>query len=86
MVLRRPGLPLEAELEGALAEALAGDPPGPAMAKRLERIAREILLRHNLPAARVVALSDAHETVVHVLLPPGPARVRELVVKVDSPR
>ncbi|MFN7146759.1 MAG: hypothetical protein ACK4YP_23500, partial [Myxococcota bacterium] len=79
-------LTLDAELEGALADALAGDSPGPALAKRLERVARAILLRHGLRAARVVARSDAHETVVHVVLPPGPARVRELVVKVDSPR
>lgn len=76
---------LDAELEGALVDALGGDPPGPQLAKRLERVARAILLRRGLGAARVVARSDARETVVHVLLPAGPARVRELVVKVDSP-
>lgn len=79
-------LPLEAELEGALTDALGGDPPGPGLAKRLERIAREILLRRGLAGARVVARSDPHETTVHVIVPEGPARVRELVVRVDDPR
>jgi hypothetical protein len=78
-------LGLEALLEGALTDAVGGDPAGPALAKRLEREARAILLRHGLGAARVVVRSDARETVVHVVLPPGPARVRELVVRVESP-
>ncbi|MDP2314977.1 MAG: hypothetical protein Q8P41_18905 [Pseudomonadota bacterium] len=77
-------LSLEAELEGALTDAIAGDPPGPMLAGRLERLAREILLRRGLGAARVVARSDARETTVHVVLPPDAARVREVVVRIGS--
>lgn len=77
---------LEDLLEGALTDALGGDPPGPQVARRLERIAREILLRHGLGAARVVARSDAHETVVHVLLPPAGPQVRELRLRIEGIR
>ncbi len=77
-------LSLEAELEGVLTDAVGGDPPGPGMARRLERLAREVLLRRGLGAARVIARSDARETTVHVVLPPGPSTVRELVVRVGS--
>jgi hypothetical protein len=80
----RPPLSLEAELEGALTDAVGGDPPGPQLAKRLERVARAILLRRGLGAARAVVQSDAHGTVVHVVLPPEGARVREIRVRVDS--
>ncbi|MFZ5479372.1 MAG: hypothetical protein ACOZNI_21590 [Myxococcota bacterium] len=76
---------LEAELEGALADAVGGDPPGPHLAKRLERIAREILLRRRLGAARVVAHSDARETWVQVLLPAAGPKVHAITVRVDSP-
>jgi len=75
---------LEAMLEGALMDAVGGDPPGPGLAKRLERIAREILLRRGLGAVRVIASSDARETTVHVVMPAGPATVREVVVRVGS--
>ena len=77
---------LQDVLEGALTDALGGDPPGPSVARRLERIAREILLRHGLRNARVIATSDVHETVVHVLLPGEGPRVKELRVRVESAR
>jgi hypothetical protein len=77
-------LSLEAELEGALVDAVGGDPAGPMLARRLERIARAILLRRGLGRARVIARSDGDGTVVHVVLPPGPTPVRELVVRVGS--
>ena len=80
----RAAITLEDELEGALTDAVAGDPPGPSLAKRLERVAREILLRRGFPQARVIVVSDAVETTVQVLLPPDPARVGAIVIRVES--
>lgn len=78
-----PALDLEAELEGALLDATNGDPPGPMLGRRLERVAREILLRRGLGSARVVVSSGPAGTEVQVLLPTGPATVRTLRVTVD---
>lgn len=82
----RAAITLEDELEGALTDAVAGDPPGPSMAKRLERVAREILLRRGFPQARVIVVSDSVETTVQVLMPPDPARVGAIVIRVESGR
>ena len=77
-------LSLEAELEGVLTDAVGGDPPGAGLAKRLERLAREVLLRRGLGAARVIARSDREGTFVHVVMPPQDARVQDVVVRVGS--
>ncbi len=74
---------LEAELEGALADAAAGEPPGVALGKRLERVAREILLRRGLGAARVEVHSARAETSVQIHLPPVRSVVQTLRIAVD---
>lgn len=79
---RAPWHSLEAELEGALIDAAAGDPPGPMLGKRLERVARAILLRRGLGAARVLVSSGPRGTSVTVQLPPDGPRVREIVLDV----
>lgn len=71
---------LAAELEGALLDATLGDAYGPLLARRLERVARAVLLRRGLGAARVIASSGPQGTFVEVLLPPAPARVGRLVI------
>lgn len=81
-----PALTLEEELEGALVDATGGDPPGPALGKRLERVAREILLRRGLGAARVFVSSGPRGTEVRVVLPEAGARVREVCVRVEGAR
>jgi hypothetical protein len=72
---------LEAELQAALEDAGSFEHPGPDLARRLERVARAILLRRGLRTARAVARSDAHGTSVHVILPADGPRVREIVVR-----
>lgn len=73
---------LEGELEGMLMDAVAGEPAGPALAKTLERLAREVLLRRGLGDAKVIAHSSDAGTFVRVLLPPGKARVAQVQVSV----
>lgn len=75
---------LEAEIEAALIDAVAGGAAGPALAKTLERLAREVLLRRGIPNARVQARSGPEGTFVRVVLPTGPRRVRKVGVKVDG--
>lgn len=75
-------LSLAEELEAALDDALQGDPPGPLLGKRLERVARAILLRRGLGDARVFVDCSPRGTEVHVVLPPDGPRVRELRVRV----
>lgn len=75
---------LEAELEGALLDAMQGDPWGSALAGRLKLVARSILLRRGLGAARVeVGQGPDGAVQVQVLLPPQAARVRRLVIGLD---
>lgn len=76
--------PLAIVLEEALLDAVGGEPYGPLLARRLERVARAILLRQGLGAARVLAESGPQGTRVTVLLPPGPRRVRQLVISLGS--
>lgn len=77
-------LSLEAELEGALIDATGGETYGPLLARRLERVARAVLLRRGLGRARVIAESSSKGTSVVVLLPPGPARVRQIVIRLSQ--
>jgi hypothetical protein len=43
---------IEEELEGELEDAVDSDPPGAMLGKKLERVARAVLLRHNLGSAK----------------------------------
>jgi hypothetical protein len=69
-------------LEGALCDAVGGNPPGKNLGKRLERVAREILLRHGLSEARVEVSSGPAGTSVRVCLTPEGPVVREIKVEV----
>ena len=75
---------LAAELEGALLDAMGGDPWGPALKGRLMTVARHVLLRHGEARARVEVGYGSRGVEVTVLLPPGPARVRRLVETVGG--
>jgi hypothetical protein len=74
---------LEAELEGALLDAMQGDPWGSLLAGRLERTARAVLLRHGLGAAHLMVTRQGAAVLVQVTLPGAPRRARNLVVRLD---
>ena len=65
-------------LEVAAMDALRGEPPGPAVAKRLEREIRVVLDQHGLSGARVLARSDHTGTVVRIRLPRPDQTVQEI--------
>ena len=69
---------LEEELEGAFMDCTRGDPPGPLLGKRLERVAREILLRRGLGSAKVMVASSPAGTSVRILLAPDGPTVGEI--------
>ena len=71
-------LPLEAALEGALIDALAGEPRSPMLARRLETVARALLYRRGIQGARVSARLAAGGVEVEVLLPPTTPRVQQI--------
>lgn len=75
---------LRATLEDALLDALQGDPPGPALYGRLATVARGILLRHGLGAARVEIGPAPDGVRVTITLPPGPTRVARLVLHLGT--
>ena len=84
---RRSAEGLEGELEGVLMDAVAGEPAGPALARTLERLTREVLLRRGLGDAKAIAHSGHDGTFVRVYLPPGRARVLSIQVGLtDSSR
>lgn len=62
---------LAEELELACIDAMRGDPPGPGMAKRLERTVTDLFYRKGIEG-RVEARSDHRGTKVAVgIMPPG---------------
>lgn len=83
-IAHREGDSLEAELEGALVDALGGEPASRGTMKTLERVARAILLRRGMGAARVVVEPAIEGFTVHVVMPPGPARVGSVRVSVQG--
>lgn len=74
---------LQDDLETALMDAMQGDHWGSGLKGRLELAARTVLLRHGYRSAKPRAELGPDGVVrVEILLPPGPARVRRLVVSV----
>ena len=71
---------LQDDLDTELTFALMGDPWGPSLAGRLQTMARMVLLRHGLPKAQVRVSREGAGVRVHIALPPGPQRVRQLVL------
>lgn len=83
--MSRPDLArLQDELDTELTLAMTGDPWGPALVGRLKTMARMVLLRHGLSRAQVHVVQEGAGVRVHVALPPGPQRVRQLVVSVGD--
>jgi hypothetical protein len=77
---------LEAELEGALMDAMMGDPWGRGLQARLEREAKSVLMRHGVRGARVVVSQVRPGGVgVQVVLPPSPQRVQQVVLRFGAP-
>lgn len=74
---------LEAELEGALMDAMCGDPWGSLLVGRLERAAWTVLLRHGQGRAAVSVTRQGAAVLVEVTLPSAPRRARSLVVRLD---
>ncbi len=75
---------LQAELEAALIDSLAGDPWNAQTAGRLAREARSVLLRHRLGNARVTVSYRDGAAVVSIVLPPGPRRVQRLTIRLGA--
>ena len=75
---------LQDELETELTLAMMGDPWGAALAGRLKTMARMVLLRHGLPKAQVQVVREGAGVCVRIALPPGRARVRQLVVSIGD--
>lgn len=77
---------LEAELEGALMDAMMGDPWGRGLQARLEREAKWVLQRHGVRGAQVRVYEIKRGAVgVDVVLPPGPNRVNAVVLRFGAP-
>lgn len=79
----RPPATLEEQLREALETSLHGERRGPDLARRAEREARAILLRHGLKDSRVRAILDGDTLHVEVLLPPEAPRVGAVVVRLS---
>lgn len=71
---------LEEELEIACLDEMRGDPPGPSMAKRLERAVMVVLRRRRIRGARVQCTSGPRGTHLTLLLPVDGQRVRQVVL------
>ena len=79
-----PPSPLHDALEAALMDALNGDPAGPALYGRLRTIARAHLLQRGLGAAQIEVGPAPGGVRVAIRLPPGPARVAQLVLTLST--
>lgn len=79
---RPPGLDadLAETLEVACLDEMRGDPPGPGLAKRLERAVRDVLRAARIDPVAVRATSDRTGTRVTILLPRPDATVAEVVL------
>ena len=74
---------LSEDLEIAAMDAIRGDPPGPAVARRLEFAIRDVLILHNLSSARVIVSSNQSGTTVTLLLPTPSDRVTEVKIRLQ---
>ena len=69
------------DLEVSCLDAMRGDPPGPGLARRLERAVGDVLRRRGL-TARVQATSDRSGTRVILLFPKPDRTVQQVVLTV----
>jgi hypothetical protein len=73
---------LRLRLQHAVEDAVMGENLGPALASRIELAARGELSRAGVRGGRVQVRQQGRGLEVLVTLPPGPARVRELVLRI----
>ena len=59
-------------------DALRGDPPGPAVARRLELVCKRVMDQYGASGARISATSTRRGTTVRILLPQPDETVREV--------
>jgi hypothetical protein len=72
---------LEQELRYAVEDAIVGEPLRPGLGERARSAAVGVLHRHNIRSGRVVVRRQGAGFVVEVILPPGPARVQQVVLR-----
>ncbi len=72
---------LHARLQSALEKAVMGQNLGPALIGQIARTARMELNRAGVRGGKVVVRAQGRGFEVQVLLPPDPARVREIVLQ-----
>lgn len=83
--MRFSELMLRRELQSALELATHGKHMTPFLAGDLKTVARSILLRHGLDRAQVhVSQAGPNGFSVTVVLPPGPARVEQIVLHIGQ--
>ena len=75
---------LQDELDTELTLAMMGDSWGSALSGRLKTMARMVLLRHGLSKAQVDVIREGTGVRVLIALPPGPHRVRQVVVSIGG--
>jgi len=73
---------LRLRLQHAVEDAVMGENLGPALSSRIELATRGELTRAGVRGGRIQVRQQGRGFVVTVTLPPGPARVRELVLRI----
>ena len=71
---------LKREIQLALMDEFHGDAYSPALVGRLTMVTRAVLLRHGQSKAQVHIAKQGDGVEIVVLLPPGPKRVKRLVL------
>lgn len=72
---------LEDELRCAVEDAIVGQPLRAGLAGRAQSAAMGVLVRHNIRGGQVRVSQQGAGFAVEVLLPPGPQRVRHIVLR-----
>jgi len=75
---------LRAELEAALEDAVVGEPNSAALEGRVRTVTRAVLMRRGLGRSRIEVRRQGAGIAVRIVLPPGAARVREIVLTLGA--
>ena len=73
---------LKTRLQHAVEDAVSGENLGPGLASRVELAAMDELRRAGVHGGRVRVQAQGRGFLVNVSLPPGPARVQQIVLRV----
>jgi hypothetical protein len=74
---------LEAEISAAMAWVSEGHHAGPDLEFKAREAIREVLARHGVHGARIQAKTERGRLVVDLTLPPSPARVTEVRLRIS---